>query len=323
MQEGFREDARGHGFVYVGQSHKGDVQFLGRADMGTLTTEQIFLLGLSRMVWAKRGTAKAAGLPFNEETITETVLLELATAYPGLVQVVAFNKTQEAKTGADWLWSFVSADGSQSLTMLVQAKRLEDTDRIYSGINRKIGKSMPPVRQIDQLLATATAQGVPALYAFYNHVKQTSRVPQTCRSLPPGDPHHIDGFGISLAGALSVDAALPDETFDTHCVHSIPLHCLLCSAGSGTRPGGGTPELAAKSISRLLDAIARDVPDAEALGLRQGLHPLVEFALGIAARRADGGDAPKGDDVPGIAGVVVLQDAEEKKEAPDWEHKRR
>jgi len=44
-----------------------------------LTTEQIFLLALSRMVWAKRGAAKGAGLPFNEETITETILLDLKT----------------------------------------------------------------------------------------------------------------------------------------------------------------------------------------------------------------------------------------------------
>jgi hypothetical protein len=291
--------------------------------MSTLTAEQVFLLGLSCMVWAKRGAAKVAGLPFNEETITETILLDLTTAYPGNVQVVAFNKSQEATTGADWLWSFVSADGSQSLTILVQAKRLEDREQIYSGIDRNIGKRTPPVRQIDQLLATATAQGVPALYAFYNHLSQTSRVPQTCGSLPPGDPDHIDGFGISIAEAQAVEADLPDETFDTHCGHSIPLHCLLCSAGSGTRPGGGTPELAASGIARLRGNIPDGAPSAEALGLRQGLHPLVEYALGLTARRADGIDVPETADVPGIAGVVVLRDEEANNKAPRWERTRR
>ncbi len=285
--------------------------------MNNLTTEQVFLLGLSRMVWTKRGAAKAAGLPFNEETITETILLDLKTAYPGHVQVVAFNKNQEANTGADWLWSFISADRSWSLTMLVQAKRLEDAEKIYPGINRNIGKRTPPVRQIDQLLATATAQGVPALFAFYNHVSQTSRVPQTCGSLSPGDPNHIDGFGISLAEAHAVYADLPDETFDAHRDHSMPLHCLLCSAGSGTRPTGGTPELAASGIARLRGIIARDVPDSKASGLTRGLHPLVEFALGIAARRADAHETV---DFPGIAGVVILQDGEKERATPDWEH---
>jgi len=291
--------------------------------MRTLTPEQVFLLALSRMVWTKRGAAKAAGLPFNEETITETILLDLQIAYPGHVQVVAFNKSQEAKTGADWLWSFVSADGSQSLTMLVQAKRLEDAEQIYSGINRNIGKRTPPVRQIEQLLATANAQRVPALYAFYNHVSQTGRVPQICGSLPPGDPDHIDGFGVSLADAHAVHATLPDETFDTHCGHSMPLHCLLCSGGSGARSAGGTPEMAAFGIARLRGQSSPEPGDPDALGLRQGLHPMVEFALGLVARRGEGVDHPQSDEVPGIAGVVVLRDAEQEEEAPRKDRKRR
>lgn len=277
--------------------------------MSTLTAEQVFLLALARMVWTKRGAAKAASLPFNEETITETLLLDLKTGYPGHVQLVAFNKSQEAKTGADWLWAFVSADGSQSLTMLVQAKRLEDAERIYAGINRNIGKRTPPVRQIDQLLATARTQGVPALYAFYNHVGQTSRVPETCGSLPPGDPGHIDGFGVSLADAHAVEAALPDETFDTHRFHSMPLHCLLCSGGSGTRSDGGTPEMAASGIARLRSAIAHDTRDGDALGLREGLHPLVERALGLAERRVEEGEIFGIDEFAGIDGVIVLRDA--------------
>lgn len=290
--------------------------------MSTLTAEQAFLLGLSRMVWAKRGAAKAVGLPFNEESITETILLDLKTGYPGDVQVVAFNKIQEAQTGADWLWSFVSADSRYSLTMLVQAKRLEDTEQIYPGINRNIGKKTPPTRQIDRLLASAAAQGVPALYAFYNHVSQTTRIPQICRSLRPGDPDLVHGFGISLAGAHAVAAKLPDESFDTHSGHSIPLHCLLCNLGSGTRPAGGTPELAASSIARLRGVLPDESYYPERFGLRQGLHPLVEYALGLAAHRADGIDTPETDGVSGIAGVVVLRDNDEKKE-PDWERRHR
>lgn len=281
--------------------------------MRALTAEQTFLLGLSQMVWAKRGAAKTVGLPFNEETITETILLDLQTSYPGLVKVVAFNKSQEAKTGADWLWSFVNVDSSRSVTMLVQAKRLEDTEQVYPGINRKIGKRVPPVRQIDRLLDTARQHGVPALYAFYNHLSREDRVPKTCRSLQPGDTAHIDGFGVSLAEAHSVEAVLPDETFDSHRFHSIPLHCLLCSSGSGERPDGGTPELVAAATTRLLDSTAVEPRDPKDLVLREGLHPLVEIALEISARRGDGIDDLKVDDVPNIAGVVVLRDVKDTK----------
>lgn len=289
--------------------------------MSKLTAEQLFLLALSHTVWTKRGAAKASGLPFSEETVTETILLDLATSYPGHVQVVAFNKSQEAKTGADWLWSFVSARASQSMTMLVQAKRLEDAEQTYSGINRNIGKRTPPVRQIDQLLATAQAHGVPALYVFYNHVSQISRVPRRCRSLPPGDSDQIKGFGISLADAFAVHAVVPDETFDTHRGHSMPLHCLLCSKGSGVRSASGTPEMAAFGIAELRALSPRDAPDPDTLGLRQGLHPLVEFAIGVASLRGDRADHPEGDEVPGIAGVVVLKDAEEE-ERPSEARKR-
>jgi hypothetical protein len=263
------------------------------------------------MVWVRRYTAKTSGLPFNEETITETILLDLKTMYPGYVQVVAFSKTQEATTGADWLWSFVSADGTYSMTTLVQAKRLEDTEQVYRGIARQIGKRTPPVRQIDQLLITARSQRVPAIYAFYNHVKDASRVPKVCKSLGSADPDQVFGFGVSVAEASVVAGALPDETFDTHRKHSIPLHCLLCSGGQGMRPDGGTPEMVADALARLRSMTPSEKKDAEASGFLQGLHPTIELALGLAARRADSSDFTIPDDLPNIAGVVVLRDAEE------------
>ena len=151
------------------------------------------------MVWAKRDAVKKSRLSLSEETITETILLDLKTQYPGNVKVVAYNKPQEAKTGADWIWSFVSADRSRSAAMLVQAKRLEDAELEYPGINRNIGKRVPPVRQIDQLLDTARRLGIPAVYAFYNHVSNKTRVPKTCGSLKPTDPNQVFGFGISVA----------------------------------------------------------------------------------------------------------------------------
>ena len=100
-----------------------------------MTPEQSCLLGLARTTWAKRGAAKQAGLPYNEETVTETVLLDLKLHYPGRVTIVPFSKPQEARFGADWAWAFVSADGAWSVTMLVQAKRLDDAEQDYRGID--------------------------------------------------------------------------------------------------------------------------------------------------------------------------------------------
>lgn len=288
--------------------------------MTILTQEQVFLLTLSRMVWAKRDAAKTSGLSFNEETITETILLDLKTSYPSHVQIIAFNKAQEATTGADWLWSFVSADGQQSFTMLVQAKRLEDAEQLYRGIARQIGKRMPPVRQIDQLLETARSQQVPAIYAFYNHVTNVSRITRKCGSLPLTDPDQVRGFGISVAEASTVARALPDEDFDTHQTHSIPLHCLLCSRGQTQRPGGGTPKVIAAALMRLRSSTLSERDEPDALGFSLGLHPTVENALRLAARRTEGLDYTAPEDLPGIAGVIVFQDTKEAPE-PQTEHR--
>lgn len=281
--------------------------------MSHLTAEQKFLLDLSCSVWRNRCAAKEAGLPFNEETITETILLDLRFCYPGEVKLIAFNKIEEAKSGADWLWAFVSADGSQSFTMLVQAKRLNCAENVYSGINRNVGKANPPVRQIDRLLKTAAALGVPALYIFYNHVTKTDRIPQDCESLPSGNLGHIEGFGISLANALSVNTKLPDGKFDTHCSHSIPLHCLLCNKASGVRPVGGTPEQAARSVDRLGANTVQKDTSTSLFGLRKGLHPIVERALNMSSRGADDVGFSMDESMSGIAGVVFLRDLDGEK----------
>lgn len=278
--------------------------------MKWLSQEQIFLLDLSRMVWTRRDAAKKTRLTFSEETITETILLDLKTRYPGRVRVFAYSKPQEAKTGADWIWSFVSADRSRSATMLVQAKRLDDAELEYPGINRNIGKRTPPVRQIDQLLDTARRLSIPAVYAFYNHVTNSSRVPQTCGSLKPTDLNQIFGFGISVAEAMIVERTLPDEQFDTHRNHSIPLHCLLCSAGNSERRLGGTPELVASGLRRLSGLAQEEASEPRDFGLRQGLHPAVVKALEFDDHEPDEVGSRTDPEFPNIAGVVVLEDSE-------------
>lgn len=282
--------------------------------MNSLTREQIFLLRLSGNVWEKRGAAKLSNLSFNEETITETILLDLKTSYPGSVQIIAFNKFQEAKTGADWLWSFVNSDGSQSFTMLVQAKRLEDKEQIYPKIKRNIGTRKPPIRQIDQLIKTSQQLGIRPAYIFYNHVSDITRVPRTCRSLPSNDPRQVLGFGMSVADASKVRSLLPDETFQTHKVHSIPLHCLLCTQGSGSRPSGGTPEVIALAYNNFADGVSTEGTDSDFIGLQKGLHPLVSHALDLAATRSESGEGFDLDAPSNIAGVIVLKDSKDLKE---------
>jgi hypothetical protein len=188
------------------------------------TPAQTALLVASHWIWARRGAAKAAGFPFAEETITETVLLDIADVASGHVSIVPFNKQQEGAIGADWEWCFYDQRALQYLRLLMQAKVLDNNDHQYAHIDRYVGNS--DVRQIDRLKDSATSRGVPALYAFYNHLSDEKRVPaQTCACEPC-----TKCWGASVAPLHAVLNTLPDKKFDTLKNSSFPWVCLLCPA---------------------------------------------------------------------------------------------
>ncbi len=283
--------------------------------MQGLTQEQIFLLEQARQVWTDRAQAKALGLPWQEETITDILIRNIRLSYPGSVDVIPFSKPLEGESGADWLISFMDANESISATILVQAKRLDDCERGYPDIDRLIGKRTPPVRQIDQLISTARAHGIPAIYAFYNHVGDPARVPRTCRSLPGSAPEHLYSFGISISAAEAVRAKLPDKTFDSHGRDSIPFHCLLCSRGSTMRGSGGSPKAMVRALREQLGLRRRrvrtsqDGSGAGTLGFLTGANPLVLQARTARAALAEGVH-PAEFGLPEVAGMIVLTDGE-------------
>ncbi len=293
------------------------------------TAEQLCLFGLSCEVWDSRADAKASGLAYNEETITERMLLDLRRRWPGNVTIQPFSKAEEAKNGADWAWTFVSSDGSVSQSMLVQAKRLNNREVDYAGVKRLAGKPKPPAfapvpHQIDQLITTAARLNMPPLYAFYNHLSDASRVPVNCRSMMMASLTEVRSWGITLASAHDVKALMPDEQFDNHRVHSKPLHCLLCSGGTGLRRDGGSAAAANAGIAQLVRGIIGDVDDrssSTALGFNQGLLPMFELAERIAA---DGsgepgeGHAGLAQEFPGVAGAVIFRDRKDGRDRPHY-----
>ena len=196
-----------------------------------LAMQQLCLLQLSKNVWRRRGVAKHNGLRYNEETVTETLLLDLMINYPGDVRIIPFNKKNEARNGADWAWAFVSCNGRSNQGMLVQAKRLGDNDRNYHSLYYKSrSKSVPsPLSQLDQLIKSAKHYQLPPVFAFYNHLDDDSRILHTpcgcCGYLSHCSP---GSWGITLASAFDVLLAEPNNHFDHHRFHSLPMHCLLC-----------------------------------------------------------------------------------------------
>lgn len=282
-----------------------------------LTNEQLFLLDQACQVWSDLEDSKTMEYPWDEETITNILIKNLRKNYPGKVVVIPFTKPIEGESGADWIWSFVSANGSCTATMLVQAKKLDADEERYCEIMRKIGTRNPPELQIDKLLATANAHSIPALYAFYNHVTDGSRVPVICGTLPKGSPKHISAFGISIARAEDVQANLPHLDFDIHSRDSIPLHCLLCTKGAVKRGAGGSPEAIFAALKhglserrRLSREASKVTSEPDQLGFLTEMHPVVTRAVQFRARLAEGVD-PREFDLPNVAGVIVVTDGED------------
>lgn len=270
--------------------------------------------------WNWRGKAKKHGLSFDEEAITQIVLMDLAESYPGDVTIVQLTKPQEGKIGADWAWAFVNADGSRVLPMLVQAKVLDLQDKLYPKIKYTIGKSK--IRQIDRLISRAKNLGWPAMYAFYNHLSDTTRLPDNCGTMQMANIELPEAWGISLAEAGAVRSILDpinDQNFDSHAVISKPLHCMLCSRGIGRPNRDGSPASAADSINALKQMhgridLAGDEPyDETAVELLDSLPDLFEKYL-----RLKDIDDPQQREIlsqellgerPNIRGVVIVKDS--------------
>ncbi len=274
-----------------------------------LTAEQQCLLDRAQYTWNRRREAKAAGMPFGEESVTETILLDLKLSYPGEIWIVPFNKRQEGKIGADWEWCFASEGEQSFLPMLVQAKVLNDQEQSYDHIARTVGNT--GIRQIDRLLDTAESRGVPAAYAFYNYLADTGRLTHSCQSLAPSDSQS-EPWGISIAEAQRVKNALPDQTFDTIVQFSMPLHCLLCSQGRAELPEGGSPAVICMSMSRTSKHIADDAwrPRKERPNYYNSVKELMSDNVEIDSKfdyRAAIREKLAASN-PGIDGIVILRD---------------
>ena len=297
--------------------------------MFVFTPQQLCLLGLSTNTWLRRGAAKRNRLSFNEEAVTELLLVDLAVQFPGQVKIIPFTKTREAETGADWAWAFVGPDGQSCQAMLVQAKRLNDRGLRYRELYycRKSSGSTSPRSQLDTpaigpaagpSFATARRYRLPPVYAFYNHLDDTRRVPAgSCGSLSMTESWCPESWGVSIAPATEVRKARPDKSFDCHRRHSRPLHCLLCSQGTGQQHEKGS----AGAVAAALSAMFESASDGEALwpgfdlpfSPEKGLPELFRHAERAYDERNEvGSEASLEDraDFPGIAGAVIVRDHE-------------
>jgi hypothetical protein len=283
------------------------------------------LLGRAYWVHGRLVRAQAMGLTQSEETITESLLFDLAEELSGQVAIRVFSKWDEGRsTGADWEWWFADGLGRPMYGMRVQAKKLKQTRsgrRQYDLAYRK--DSMSPL-QVDLLLAAAAAASLPAVYTLYNGGElDLDDFPWRCCSLAAAE----DVIGVSL---LSADAAKALADSGRTMLHDVgkfmlPWSCMaLCPLWLGTPkdrrswPNASSPEatliecvadlmtglfVSGSSVSGLSEF---DAVQQAALGFREW-DAAPQYARAIATTGFDDLIQEDEDFLPtSLAGVVVF-----------------
>lgn len=150
------------------------------------------------------------GVRQSEETVTESVLLDLAQAIPSL-RIRTLTRAAETREGADWEW-WIQGPGGW-FHFLVQAKRIHfngSKGGYDLGYRPQAPKNRPRrPRQIDTLLQSARMLGAPAIYTLYNQVRAAAPYADPPCFCAPAIPSGIDG--ITALSALVARRLLPSD----------------------------------------------------------------------------------------------------------------
>lgn len=161
------------------------------------------------------------GLPYNEETSTETILLDLARHCSPRITVRAYTKKKEFKNGADFELYINRLGKKKGMRLRIQAKRLYWDDKGRHKYNKLTGPNSP---QWGKLAACAPC--IVPLYLFYNHDGFSYGAPFS--TFPPAL------WGCSIAPIT----AIPPKNLRTpsNIKPMRPWHVLVCDEGGTSNP---------------------------------------------------------------------------------------
>lgn len=123
---------------------------------------------LSYQTWIQLGKARQAKHQMLEESITDSLMVELKLRHPYDVMTTTFTRHEEGKNGADWEWWFVDSTGTKGIGFRVQAKIINFKTNAFESLHylKKNGKY-----QTDVLVDAARKSSRPLipLYCLYLH----------------------------------------------------------------------------------------------------------------------------------------------------------
>lgn len=120
-------------------------------------------------VWNRIGNGKKYGISQGEETLTDNILLYLASQNLSDIKIIQTPKNVESVKGTDWEW-WIGNRNQGYLRYAVQAKKLDAKSNRYTSLKHKVGVGGSALFQHDILEKYAKANQAIPLYAFYNHL---------------------------------------------------------------------------------------------------------------------------------------------------------
>lgn len=120
-------------------------------------------------IWKLIRDSSLCGIRQGEETITDSILLELFRKQTPNIRIVQTPKIEERDQGTDWEW-WIGSSKHGWLRYAVQAKRLKPGNNYYGSLNHFVGKQRPKPRQLDILKRYSEKNKAIPLYCFYNYV---------------------------------------------------------------------------------------------------------------------------------------------------------
>jgi len=137
---------------------------------------------ITRKIWTDIKLSQQYGIILGEETITDSILLELARQNFFNIRILQTQKPKEAIQGTDWEW-FVGSYKYGWIRYAIQAKKLNLTTLGYGNLNHKIGKAPNDDYQINILRKFSKANGAVPLYHFYNYFPAAEKITGIARHL--------------------------------------------------------------------------------------------------------------------------------------------
>lgn len=244
----------------------------------------------AHQVWQDMSEAERFGLPRNEETTTEDLLLSLARKHKGRgLDITAYTKKEEGKTGADWAFWFTD-DSWEGIGARIQAKRLFADVGAYSSLYHQSEKQREASKasglltpnQCETLLNYRDPldpfNKLIPLYIFYNSdglklnaalsAHQKLKWWELC-----GFPFFSPDWGISAASALAIkNANWGKDKNRPGDFPMVPWHCLVCPCCWDDRPADTSlPSLIGHSLQQLYANSVGETPDDVAAFAELGL----------------------------------------------------